>query len=165
MLSGLLGLFAMGALIHHYNDILGVLARATIFERFIELFSGGDRSYRLGLYLSALQIWVDSPSSFIFGRGLGSFPLMVGLDPVAGWYPHNFILECIAEGGVVASVPLFVLLFKFISGFARPTPLEFNRLFFQNFSLYGLCAYMFMGGLASVWLPCFALALYLFTFE
>lgn len=169
-LAGALGVFATAVFIIWCiisgldEKIVDALSRVTLFERVIELFSGVDRSHRLNLYSKAVEIWVESPSNFLFGVGLGAFPVVAGFDPSAGWYPHNFILESLAEGGIIASVPLFVVLWRFISGFSRESPLEFNRLFFQYFALYGLCSFMFMGGLASAWIPCFALALHFFTF-
>ncbi|MDR9808756.1 O-antigen ligase family protein [Rhizobium hidalgonense] len=80
---------------------------------------GGDhRTWsRRTLFEFALEGWIESPATFAFGHGLGSFSLdLTGIYP--GWipaphdgeiYPHNWILEAGYEGGVIAVALLGVV--------------------------------------------------------
>jgi O-antigen ligase len=52
---------------------------------------------RLVYYKEAFRIWTQHP---IFGSGIGSFPILIGLGNIRE-YPHNFILEILAELGLV----------------------------------------------------------------
>jgi len=51
---------------------------------------------RLKHYSTALGLWKEKP---IFGHGLGAYPVVIGAPDVRR-YPHNIVLEILAELGV-----------------------------------------------------------------
>jgi O-antigen ligase len=65
-------------------------------------------STRLVFYKEAFRIWTEHP---IFGSGIGSFPVIMGIGDIRG-YPHNFILEVLAELGLVGLLIFGFLLFS-----------------------------------------------------
>lgn len=67
---------------------------------------GASAATRVSFYRTALSQWMESP---LFGNGAGSWPVLaLGLD-VRG-YPHNLILEVLAELGLVGLVLLSILI-------------------------------------------------------
>jgi O-antigen ligase len=80
---------------------------ATI-NRLLMLFEslGSSAEKRIDMYGKALQVWASDP---IFGSGIGSWPVLAGFGDIK-MYPHNIILEVLAEFGLVGlvlfSVPL-----------------------------------------------------------
>ena len=143
---------------------IGVMLQGMpVVERFLTLFEDGDSSHRLRLFAAALEMWLDSPSNVFFGGGLASYPLFIGQADEAGWYPHNFILESLAEGGMVAVLILCVPLLRFACSYFKCFVINLEGLFLRNFALYSCSSYMFMGGIESAWIPLFALSLHLFA--
>jgi hypothetical protein len=137
-------------------DIEKITAALPVFERFSTLTEDGDSSHRVRLFLSAISLWLDSPATFFFGGGLGSFPVFTGQTNENGWYPHNFILETLAEGGLVALLflisPALVLLKRHALVHDRT---HFEKNLFYYAALYSLVSFMFMGGLSTIWIPFF----------
>ena len=136
---------------------------AIVVARFTTLFEEGDSSHRLRLFAAALEMWFDSPSNLLLGGGLAAFPLFTGQPDEPGWYPHNFVLESLAEGGIVAALPLLFIMQRLFKSPLASTNLELNSYVLQYFALYTFLASMFTGGVESVWIPCFALALHFFS--
>jgi O-antigen ligase len=167
-LVGLLGLVVMvvGIFSMHLvaDQSMGdELNSLPLLGRFLILFEDSDSSHRIRLFRSALEMWLYSPVSLVFGGGLAAYPVLTGQADEAGWYPHNFILESLAEGGVLAALPLGVIIHRLFGALKLSFPLEFSRLFIRNFALFSCASYMFMGGIESVWIPFFGLGLYLFA--
>lgn len=164
-LIGLVVVFAGVVLMYLVVDesIGDALNSLPLVDRFLVLFEDGDSSHRVRLFLSALEMWIYSPVSLVFGGGLAAYPVFTGQSDEAGWYPHNFILESLAEGGVLVALPLVFIVYKFIGSLNPKPPLGFSVRFIRNFALFSCAAYMFMGGIESVWMPFFALSLYLFA--
>lgn len=159
------GFASFAILLYLNNDTFGgdAFQGVLVVERFMVLSEEGDSSHRLRLFTSALGMWLDSPVSLLVGGGLAAYPYFTGQFDEAGWYPHNFILESLAEGGLVAALPLAAIAFRLLNGFSRDIQLNFDAFFLRNFALYSCFAYMFMGGVESVWIPFFALCLYFFS--
>lgn len=131
------------------------------FSRIAVLFDGSDSSSRIFLFSKALEMWTKSSTNFLVGGGLGSFPVYIG-SPGVGWYPHNFILETLAEGGLLAFLFLFVLLFYYFNDlFKNLNKKSLNYLGLLSF--YFLITYQFIGGVGTIWIPLFFVLLYLFT--
>jgi hypothetical protein len=59
-----------------------------------------DPTKRLFLFRTALDMLLHDHWIFLFGGGAGSFTRLIGMP---GWYPHNLILELLAEYGVVGT--------------------------------------------------------------
>lgn len=136
----------------------------TVVDRFTVLAEDGDSSQRLRLFSSALQMWSESLESFLFGGGVGAYPYFIG-EAEAGWYPHNFVLESLAEGGLVAGLILLWIFFGFATKLRRvgSKSSSFEDIFFGALSVYTLVSYQFMGGIQTLWIPTFFVAIFLFT--
>jgi O-antigen ligase len=67
---------------------------------------------RLDFYQTALGIWAERP---LFGHGIGSFPVVTGGMDIKN-YPHNLILEVLAESGLVGLLLLGGLVFRALAG-------------------------------------------------
>ena len=154
---------SIGSLYGYFN--LEVVQRyLTVIDRFTVLAEGGDPSHRLRLFTSAIQMWFYSASNFLVGGGVGAYPLFIG-ETGGGWYPHNFILESFAEGGLVAGFLLICILFKLVKKL-RVTMLErysFENVFLGALAVYALVSYQFMGGVQTLWIPVFFITLFLFS--
>lgn len=70
------------------------------FDRIVPLLQGNldpSTTGRLQLYYGGVVHWLESP---VFGNGLGSFaPWFYGEDAMG--YPHNFVIEILAELGLI----------------------------------------------------------------
>lgn len=136
----------------------------SVVDRFTVLAEAGDSSQRLRLFSSALQMWLTSPANFLFGGGIGAYPQFIG-ETEAGWYPHNFILESLAEGGLVAGLLLLWICIEFVAKLRRlgNRNASIEDVFFGALAVYALISYQFMGGLQTLWIPTFFVALFLFS--
>lgn len=136
-----------------------------VIDRFISLIEDEDSSGREWLFKSAISMWLDTPINLLFGGGLSSFPKFIGMPGDEGWYPHNFILESLAEGGIVAGLLLFWSGSRLLTKFSL---LKFHLENFEFFYLgalavYVIAAYQFMGGIQTLWIPTFFVALFIFS--
>lgn len=145
-------------------EIEAVRVKLVAFDRFLLLAEEGDRSYRIRLFTAAIAMWLDSPTNFLIGGGLGAFPAFIG-ETDAGWYPHNFILETLAEGGIIGGLLLVPIAVKLAVEFIRlkSNPDTPWKLYLAALAFYGIVAYQVMGGLQRFWLPAFFAALFLFA--
>lgn len=134
-------------------------------QRFSELLEGGDSSTRLTLFGKAIELFLSSPKNFFFGGGMTSFPSYIG-NTSPGMYPHNLILELLAEYGVIGfslfTAPI-IYLFKRrkdrIGSFVGNNKTEI--MCFYVF-VYFFIMHMFSGGLRESWVFIFVIYL-LFT--
>lgn len=136
----------------------------TVVDRFTVLAEDGDSSQRLRLFSLALQMWFASLANFLFGGGVGVYPQFIG-ETEAGWYPHNFILESLAEGGLVAGLLLLWIGIEFVTKLRRlgNRNASFEDVFLGALAVYALVSYQFMGGLQTLWIPTFFVSLFLFS--
>lgn len=129
-------------------------------DRFMAL-ADGDSSSRIFLFKSALMQWTDSYVNLLFGAGLGSFPGFIG-EGTDGWYPHNFVLESLAEGGAIAGALLFAIALpvgrRVLA--CRRSDMTFEYWYLAALALYAVIAYQFMGGLQSIWIPVFFVSVF-----
>lgn len=165
LIFGLLGIIVtiLGFTLGHF-DFEVVVRYFTAIDRFSLLLEGGDPSHRLYLFLMAFQMWTESLSNFIFGAGVGTFPWFIG-QTESGWYPHNFILESLAEGGLVAGLLLLWICIDFVAKLFRVGSKNAARedVYFGALAVFALISYQFMGGLQTLWIPAFFVALFLFS--
>lgn len=68
---------------------------------------GGSAETRIRMYGEAIQVWMAHP---LFGAGVGSWPVLTGFGDIK-MYPHNMILEVLAEFGLIG---LFLLSLPFL---------------------------------------------------
>ena len=148
LVAGVLSLFFAGGLAvasHLQNLPLGI-------QRLILLVKPGEllRSERLELWKDALCVWLTSPATTLFGVGPQKFPSMAGHDG-AGMYPHNFLLELLAEYGLLGFL-LFLLPVALSlvqpQDIKAPRPARPVALYFLIYYASGM---QFMGGLNSIW--------------
>lgn len=143
-------------------DIEPLAQRAIAIDRFAILLGGDDSSSRIYLFSAAISMWLDSAVNFLIGAGLGSFPVYIGATD-SGWYPHNFILETLAEGGLLAGLLLFrigaLMPLKLCELKTPDIPADF--MYFASLAFYAVTAYQFMGGITTLWIPSFFVALFL----
>ncbi len=136
-----------------------------IIDRFVSLVQDDDSSGREWLFKSAIAMWLDSACNLLIGAGLATFPLFIGMAGEDGWYPHNFILESLAEGGLAAGLALFlagrslvVQLIRTDARLAKPAITYLGAL-----AVYSVAAFQFMGGIQTLWIPTFFVAVYVFS--
>jgi len=132
----------------------------TIFQRFQSLGDGSDSSKRIFLFQSAINLWSESP---IFGNGIGTFTHYIG-ESGLGWYPHNFILECLSEAGIIAIIPILIIFYIFIRkavNFQNKT--AYVYLYSLSLSIYAVVTYQFVGGILTMWITCFFVSFAIFS--
>lgn len=119
------------------------------FTRF--LLTATTPESQLGFYnrdvffKSAVEVWVRNP---LFGAGWGGFPRAANLPDVKGFYPHNIVVEVLAETGLVGLLgfaiviaPVAVRLWKL-----RPDTLHIRALLaLWSFTACGLLSAMVIG--------------------
>lgn len=126
----------------------------TSINRFSRLFSGSDTSHRGFLFGNALAQLMDSPKNLFFGGGMSSFSIFTKEYNI-DLYPHNIILELLAEYGIVGFI-LFMLPVFYLFILRRDRLGSYigtdrvNRLFFMLF-LYFFIINMFTGSLRNIW--------------
>jgi len=108
----LLGIVLIGFRL--YNIEYGLFAHLIYYEQKVQF---GTIKDRFSLWISALQLWIQSPWSLIFGHGYTS--TRVNLIPVydAGWFTthaHNSFLQSLVEVGIIGSLPLFWFIWKLV---------------------------------------------------
>lgn len=99
---GVLSVVIFG-LYNAYNIIVKLGAE----ERFVNIMESASAVERQTQFSSALNFFYESP---LFGLGLG------GIESVYGSYPHNILLEHLANLGILGSLPFFVIILYSIYG-------------------------------------------------
>ena len=152
-----------GAFLSDLLDFEEILNRIIVIDRLLALTEEGDSSQRIRLFGAALSMWLDSPRNFLFGGGIGAFPNFIG-ESNEGWYPHNFILESLAEGGLIAGVLILLIGLHLTREFAKlhSTHTAVEDVILGALAFYATIAYQFIGGLQTLWMPTFFVALFLF---
>ncbi len=121
---------------------------------------GVDSSLRIFLYTSVVQQWLGSIESIVFGNGLASFPVYIGKALELGWYPHNFILETLSEGGLIGAFFLSIVLLSVIVRFFKE---QKTGSYLMYTAVYVLCVYMFIGGIQVIHFILFTPLCFLFA--
>ena len=123
-------------------------------QRFLELQGDNDSSSRGFLFSKAFELFSLNLKNILFGAGMNYFPVFTGWWGT-GSYPHNIILELLAEYGLLGfslfSFPiiyLFYIRYKKLGSFIGSNKIE--RLAFMVF-LYYLINNLTSGGLRDSW--------------
>ncbi len=117
-----------------------------------------DPSNRLFLFTKALELFSLNLKNIVFGAGINFFPVYIG-EYHTGMYPHNIILELLAEYGLIGTALFFMPIFyilklrKDVLGSIVGNSFE-ERTFFLV-ALYFWIIHMFTGGLRSSWMLIF----------
>lgn len=112
-----------------YDFFMSLIAKALAsgelpftFERIAKKILGIGSSFseygvitRRFLRFQAFHVWLENP---LLGVGWGGFPIVAGIRDESGHYPHNIILELLAETGLFGFFIFFgfvaYVLFKFM---------------------------------------------------
>lgn len=126
----------------------------TSLNRFASLLLGSDSSHRGFLFSNAIAQFTDSPKNLFFGGGMNTFSVFTK-EYNLGLYPHNIILELLAEYGIIGFIafilPILYLFrerIKVLGSYIGND--HFERLFFMLF-LYYFIIHMFTIGLRNSW--------------
>lgn len=146
------------------GDVSSISEKFVVFDRFSSLAESDDSSQRIRLFTSAIEMWGENWINFFIGGGLAAFPFFLG-EASVGWYPHNFILETLAEGGSFGGLALLVIGAHL---FVRWRSVKFEGdgasiVTLGALAVYSVTAYQFMGGIQSIWIPTFFVGLFLFS--
>jgi len=155
IVSGLCLLFFSDA--ESIPDIFSVIAR------FQYLSNVEDSSMRMMLFGSAIELWLESPLTVIFGAGLGAFPAYIGQSEL-GWYPHNFVLEALAEGGIIGAFPIIILIYMVLNRFIsdiKDRNIRWDRCYLGYCTIFTIIVYSFTGGFSSLWILVYFIFSYL----
>ena len=71
--------------------------------RLLALTEASDPSLRIFLFGKAIDLFLSSEKTFLFGAGINSFPIYISAYST-GYYPHNLLLELLAEYGVFGTI-------------------------------------------------------------
>lgn len=145
-------------------DVSSLQSKLTVLNRLQILFENDDPSHRIRLFSEAVRMWLDSSGNFFIGGGVGAYPSFIG-ETEPGWYPHNFILESLAEGGVLAGFILAwigVLLIMAVASLKKRLA-SIEEVYVGALAVYALFSYQFMGGIQSLWIPAFFVSFFLFV--
>lgn len=94
LLAGLAGAVAvLVTLVLHGSTAVAAVRR---LGALLDTGAGSSTAERLHYYASALELWIGSP---LVGHGVGSWPALTYRLDVRG-YPHNLVLETLAELGL-----------------------------------------------------------------
>lgn len=106
---------------------------------------GDSAGARIQHYVHAIEYWKQAP---LLGNGIGSWPIInSGID--ARGYPHNLILEILAELGLVGLI-LFSAFILYALVILKP-PQKYNQSI--NILLLMLIMYMFLNSMVSGDIP------------
>jgi len=89
------------------NADLGYAKNYIGVRRFLALRESGDTSERIFLFSKALELFLRDGKTFLFGAGINGFPAYIH-QYAPGSYPHNVILELLAEYGIIGFI-LFMI--------------------------------------------------------
>lgn len=163
----------------HARKIEGMLKRiaavqlanpeASIYELEGEIAEARERyasqkkrtSHRIQMFSAAAEEWLKSKKTFFFGNGPQSFPVAFGKHS-AGWYPHNFILESLAEYGIVGAALLLAPLMLMAGVTAKrywTSPIEpsLDQIAILTIGLMFLLIAFVSRGIQTLWLTYFIL--------
>jgi hypothetical protein len=124
----------------------------------------GDESLRIFLFSNAITLFFSDVKTMIFGAGINSFPVYIG-NNTTGMYPHNIILELLAEYGIIGTIffampAVYVISIrkKILGSIYGDSVAE--KIIFLIF-MYFLIIYLLSGALKSSWVFIFYLFLLL----
>lgn len=103
---------------------------------------GTSVSTRTDYYFAAFKLWQFKP---VLGHGIGSWPILIGW-PDRYSYPHNLILEIMAELGLVGLILYGFILCCALRGF---TQFKNNRSMFFTIVILMMFINAFMGAMFS----------------
>jgi O-antigen ligase len=92
----------------YFAEITQGLNASITWQRFMMLTEEGDESLRIFLFSNAITLFFSDVKTIIFGAGINSFPVYIGVNDVQ-MFPHNILLELLAEYGTVGTIFFAIL--------------------------------------------------------
>lgn len=161
--AGVIVLVCVVAILVNYGQIANLSDSLITLNRFVELAEGDDSSLRLFLFSNAVGLFLSDIKTIILGAGINGFPAYIGAEPDGGMYPHNIVLELLAEYGVTGTLLFFAPVIYILS--VRKNILGsiygdelYERITFLLF-VYFLLIFLFSGGMGTSWFIVFFLFL------
>ena len=87
----------------YFAEITQGLNASITWQRFMMLTEEGDESLRIFLFSNAITLFFSDVKTIIFGAGINSFPVYIGVNDIQ-MFPHNILLELLAEYGIVGTI-------------------------------------------------------------
>jgi O-antigen ligase len=87
----------------YFAEITQILNASITWQRFMMLTKEGDESLRIYLFSHALELFFSNIKTMIFGAGINSFSVYIGVNDLR-MFPHNILLELLAEYGTVGTI-------------------------------------------------------------
>jgi O-antigen ligase len=87
-----------------------------VYYAFLQPEGNTSAGTRDVFYRLAVEVFWRSP---LLGVGWGGFPAAAGLTDVSGNYPHNLVLELLAETGVIGTLAFVIFVGFVLHGFIR----------------------------------------------
>lgn len=148
-------------LIFFWGQLFNLLITTNTFSRIFFLFDSPveDSSKRIFLFSQAILMFTSSLKNFMLGGGMSSYPEYISAISTFKTYPHNIILELLAEYGIIGT---FLFSVPIISIF-RSRIIKFGSLYGNTWDektvwLLGMFLWvngMFTGALQSSWILIF----------
>jgi O-antigen ligase len=87
----------------YFAEITQILNASITWQRLISLTEEGDESQRIFLFSNSIALFFSDVKTMLFGAGINSFPVYIG-DNTTDMFPHNIILELLAEYGIIGTI-------------------------------------------------------------
>ena len=138
-----------------FQDELGLFFENFLtYRRFLVLTEDNDSSQRIYLFSRAIELFLLNWKTVLFGAGMNSFPMYTERFST-GWYPHNVLLELLAEYGLIGfllfQAPVIVTLYlrkKLLGSIWGNTRQETAVILL---TVYFWSMFSFTGGLRHTW--------------
>jgi len=141
------------------DKLLFIYDNALTINRLSTLFNADDSSQRIYLFTNAIELFLSSWKTFLFGGGINSFPIYIKSYSL-GMYPHNVILELLAEYGIFGFfLFIFPILYVFykrkLSGYFIYCESLVEDMVIKMYFVYFWILAQFTGGLRYSWVLIF----------
>lgn len=87
----------------YFAEITQILNASITWQRFMMLTNEGDESLRIFLFSNSIALFFSDVKTMLFGAGINSFPVYIGYN-TTDIFPHNIILELLAEYGIIGTI-------------------------------------------------------------
>jgi|GEM_PF-4968693 len=134
---------------------LSVLSNTITIVRLLDVMSfETDNSYRIFLFSSAIDLFSETWKTIIFGAGMNTFPEYIK-SYSTGMYPHNIILEILAEIGLLGFLlfmaPLLYVLLLRVQTYGSIVGKCTEEIGIFGIALFYSISFLFTGGLRFSW--------------
>jgi O-antigen ligase len=137
-----------------HDKITDFLRDTIAIKRFLTLLDDSDRSQRVFLFSKAIELFFLSAKNVFFGAGINAYSVFVQKYTPA-IYPHNIILELLAEYGVIGMTLFFSPIFYILLLRNRELSTLYGNSYHEQtiFIIVGYfwIIHMFTGGLRTSW--------------